>query len=130
METAYGNSPFVDAIAGGVCCYGDGEMDRPIALLQLNEVFTMRWAEENSINGDFFSVKKSDELHAAILVNMEREAEKSGISYLERLAAVSLLTDPWTPENGCLTAANKLQRRVIIEEFSREFEAIRVKGIF
>jgi len=130
METAYGNSPFVDAIAGGVCCYGDGEMDRPIALLQLNEVFTMRWAEENSINGDFFSVKKSDELHAAILVNMEREAEKSGISYLERLAAVSLLTDPWTPENGCLTAANKLQRRVIIEKFSREFEAIRVKGIF
>jgi len=130
METAYGNSPFVDAVAGGVCCYGDGEMDRPIALVQLNEVFTMRWAEENSVNGDFFSVKKSDELHAAILVDMEREAEKSGISYLERLAAVSLLTDPWTPENGCLTAANKLQRRTVIEKFSREFEAIRIKGIF
>jgi long-chain acyl-CoA synthetase len=90
----------------------------------------MRWAEENNINGDFFFVKQSNELHAAILVDMEREAEKSGISYLERLAAVSLLTDPWTPENGCLTAANKLQRRAVIEKFSQEFEAIRVKGIF
>ena len=23
----YGNSVFVDAVAGGICCYGDGDMD-------------------------------------------------------------------------------------------------------
>jgi long-chain acyl-CoA synthetase len=28
MEMIYGNSDFVDAVAGGICCYGDGEMDR------------------------------------------------------------------------------------------------------
>jgi long-subunit acyl-CoA synthetase (AMP-forming) len=52
------------------------------------------------------------------------------LSHLEKLVAVSLLTAPWTPENGCQTAANKLQRRVVIEMFSKEFEETKQKGIF
>jgi len=130
MEMTYGNSAFVDAIAGGICCYGDGDMDRPIALMQLNEVFAMQWAKSNGVEGDFESVKKSKALSDAVLADMKKEGAKGGLSHLEKLVAVAFLDEDWTPENGCLTAANKLQRRTVIQKFSEEFEATKKKGIF
>ena len=130
MEMTYGNSKFVDAIAGGICCYGDGDMDRPIALLQLSEPVTMAWAKENNVSGDFETVKESKELYDFVLADMRNEHKKANLSHLEKLVAICFLTDPWTPENGCLTAANKLQRRAVVEKFSKEFEATKAKGIF
>lgn len=130
MEMTYGNSKFVDAVAGGICCYGDGEMDRPIALMQLNQAVAMQWAKENGVEGDFEVVLKSKELHDAVLSDMKVEHVKGGLSHLEKLVALAFLTEPWTPENGCLTAANKLQRRVVVDSFPKEFEETRKKGIF
>lgn len=130
MEMAYGNSKFVDAIAGGICCYGDGDMDRPIALLQLSEPNAMAWAAANNVTGDFDTVKASKELYDAVMADLKNEHSKAGLSHLEKLVAVAFLTDPWTPENGCLTAANKLQRRAVMVSFAKEFEATKAKGIF
>jgi len=130
MEMSYGNSSFVDAINGGICCYGDGDMDRPVALMQLNEPIVMAWAAKNGIGGEWATVKDDANVYKAVLADLQAEGKKAGLSNLEKLVAVTFLTEPWTPENGCLTAANKLQRRVVIDTFSKEFEAVRVKGIF
>jgi len=129
MEMVYGNSSFVDAIGGGICCYGDGDMDRPVALLQLNQTVAMQWAFQNGVKGDFETVKNSKALYNAVMNDLLSEHKKSSLSKLEKLVAVSLLTDPWTPENGCLTAANKLERRKVIATFPQEFEAVKAKGI-
>jgi len=130
MEANYGNSSFVDAIGGGICCYGDGEMDRPIGLMQINEKVTMAWAKANGVDGDWASVLKDEKVYKAVLADLQNEGKKAGLSNLEKLVAVTFLTEPWTPDNGCLTAANKLQRRVVIDTFEKEFDAVRVKGIF
>jgi long-chain acyl-CoA synthetase len=130
MEMTYGNSSFVDAVAGGICCYGDGDMDRPIALLQLNAVVALKWAQENGVSGDIETLKKSDKLCQAVLEDMNKEHAKSELSHLEKLVGVALLTSPWTPQNGCLTAANKLQRREVIRQFEKEFEEVKKKAIF
>ena len=130
MEMTYGNSSFVDAVHGGICCYGDHDMDRPVALMQVNEVVVMKWAKQNGINDDFETLLKSDALHKAVLEEMAKEHRKSDLSHLEKLVGVALLHSPWTPENGCLTAANKLQRRAVIEQFEKEFLEVKKKGIF
>lgn len=130
MEMTFGNSSFVDAVAGGICCYGDGDMDRPVALLQLSEPYTMKWAKENGILGDFQKIMEMKELHQAVLADMHKEHAKSDLSHLEKVIAVALLVEPWTPENGCLTAANKLQRRQVVETHKKEFEHVKEKGIF
>lgn len=130
MEMTYGNSVFVDAIAGGITVYGDGDMDRPVALMQLSEPITMKWAKENGVSGEFKVVKESKELYAAVMATMLDEHKKGGLSNLEKLVGVSFLTEPWTPENGCLTAANKLQRRGVVAMFEKEFNEIKKKGIF
>lgn len=130
MEMTYGNCEFVDAIGGGICCYGDGDMDRPVALLQVSEIVAMKWAKANGVAGDFATLLKSKELNDAVLESMKLEHKKSDLSHLEKLVAVSLLNSPWTPENGCLTAANKLQRRAVVSQFQKEFQAVKQKGIF
>lgn len=130
MEMTYGNSSFVDAVAGGICCYGDGELDRPVALMQLSEAYTMKWAKDNGVSGTFEEIKSSKPLYEAIMADMKEEHGRSDLSHLEKLVAVTLLTSPWTPENGCLTAANKLQRRAVVQQFEDEFETVKKKGIF
>lgn len=130
MEMIYGNSGFVDAINGGICCYGDGDMDRPVALMQLNEPFVMKWAKEKGIAGDFKALKGSAELMSALMDDFAAEHKKGGLSYLEKLKAVTIVDEPWTPDNGCLTAANKLQRKTVIATHDAEFQEVRKKGIF
>ncbi|CAJ1966739.1 unnamed protein product [Cylindrotheca closterium] len=130
MEMVYGNSSFVDAVAGGICCYADGDMDRPVALFQLSKPITMKWAKEIGIPGDFETVKKSKDLYNAIMASFIEEHAKSDLSHIEKLKAATILTDPWTSENGCLTAASKLQRRVVVDSYPKEFEAVKKKGIF
>lgn len=130
MEMVYGNSPFVDAINGGICCYGDGDMDRPVAFMQLNEDYAMKWGKDNGVRGGIDELKTSKALYDAVLADMVKEAKKGGLTSLEKLVAVSYMPSPWTPENGCLTAANKLQRKNVIQMFEKEFEETKPKGIF
>ena len=130
MEMTFGNCEFVDAIGGGICCYGDGDMDRPVALMQVSEPVTMKWAKANGMTGDFETILKSKELYDAILESLKAEHKKSDLSHLEKLVGVALLNSPWTPENGCLTAANKIQRRAVVQQFEKEFEEVKKKGVF
>jgi len=130
MEMVYGNSNFVDAINGGICCYGDGDMDRPVAFMQLNEDYTMKWAAANGVSGNFEELKKSKVVIDAIMKDLQTEGKKGKLTNLEKLVAVSFMHTPWTPENGCLTAANKLQRKAVIQMFEKEFNETKPKGIF
>lgn len=130
MEMTFGNSNWVDAVNGGICCYGDGDMDRPVALMQLKEELAMGWAKDNGVDGDFATVMKDKRLYDAVMADMVEQHKKSDLSHLEKLVAVSLLNHPWTPENGCLTAANKLQRRAVVQEHEKEFNDLKPKGVF
>lgn len=136
MEMVYGNSVFVDAVAGGICCYGDGDMDRCVALMQIARPSSMLWAKSTGMigaeekEGDWEKVKTSKELYDHVMASLASEHANSDLSHIEKLKAVVLLDSPWTPENGCLTAANKLQRRKVIEDFATEFEEVKQKGIF
>ncbi len=79
---------------------------------------------------DFGELRKIKELYDAVLADLHNECKKSRLSHLEKIVAVAFIVDPWTPDNGCLTAANKLQRRAVIAMHQKEFEETRKKGIF
>jgi len=130
MEMVFGNSDFVDAVSGGITVYGDGDMDRPVALMQLKMDYTMKWAKDNGVEGDFESLLKNEKVYAAVMKDMLAQHKNSDLSHLEKLVAICLLNDPWTPENGCLTAANKLQRKQVIQSFETDFNELKPKGIF
>lgn len=130
MEIVYSGSDFVDALAGGVCVYADGDMDRPVALVELNQKLALDWAKENGVFEDIETLKSNKDLNKAVLESLNAEHAKSDLSHIEKLSGVVLLTEHWTVENGRLTAANKLQRRHVVTQFSKEFEEVKQKGIF
>lgn len=130
MEMCYNNSVFVDAKNGGCCCYGDGDMDRPIAVIQINLATVKSWMKENGITDSIEKVTKSKALYDAVLADMVKEHKNAGLARNEKLVAIGLVIDPWTPENGCLTAANKLQRRAVKEKHEALFDELIKKGIF
>mmetsp|Transcript_2515 Transcript_2515/g.5541 ORF Transcript_2515/g.5541 Transcript_2515/m.5541 type:complete len:716 (-) Transcript_2515:55-2202(-) len=130
MEMCYNNSSFVDAATGGVCCYGDGDMDRPVAVIQLNANTVKNWMKQNGITDDISKVNESKALYDAVLADMVKLHKEAGLGRNEKLVAIAFLSDPWTPENGCLTAANKLQRRAVKEKHEKLFDVLIQKGIF
>lgn len=66
MELVYSSSAFVDAVNGGIMCYGDGKcryrhssrasmvmysgtLDRPVAMVQVNRDNLEKWANTNNV---------------------------------------------------------------------------------
>lgn len=54
--------------------------------------------------------------------------KKNGFKPMELLGGVVLTTDEWTPENGMLTAAQKIQRKKIADKYKAEIDEV-YKGI-
>merc|ERR1711988_1671714 len=127
---------------GGTMCYGDGDMDRPVAFVQCNMAKLAQWADAEGIS--YNSMKQLAQLPAAkkaVLDDLLNEGKRGGLSPIELLAAVVLLTgegeeaDPvsltskWTPENGALTATRKLNRNTIKGAMETEFNTLKAAGI-
>jgi long-chain acyl-CoA synthetase len=124
MEAVYGTSTFVDAKQGGIMVHGDGDIDRPVAIVQANMFEIKKWAERQSIQGDDDALCKNDKVVAMVLNDMKAIA-KGKLAVNEVLTAIALIPgtgsaifpgddkSPWTPENGFLTASNKIDRNSI-----------------
>merc|ERR1712066_1072434 len=115
MEKEYSTSPYVDGVDGGIMCYGDGEMDRPVALVQVNAASLRKWAQENGRSDDIEKLCPDPVVEKLVLSSLLAAGKAGGLGSLEILCAIALIpgtgasvgaasaTSPWTPENGCLT---------------------------
>jgi len=108
MNGAFNNSPFVDKEHGGTCAYADDTLDRPVALVQADEHAIMAKAKDLGISGDFGSVCKDGKMRQVVLESLNAEGKKVGLGSLEVLAGVALIAQPWSPDDGTLTATLKL----------------------
>jgi len=140
MEATYSQSVYVNGVNGGLMCYGDGDMDRPVALVQAADFELKKWADATGI-----AYTSLEDLcanpQAAEHVKADLNAIAKGhLGNNELLAAVALLPGtadpesagldaPWTPENQYLTASNKLNRKPILKGFDAIMKDLRVKGI-
>jgi long-chain acyl-CoA synthetase len=145
MEKEYSTSPYVSGANGGLLCYGDSDMDRPVAFVVADEKKLQQYADENGISYASFEALCADEaMNTEVLRSLVAAGKAGKLGSNEILAGVLLLPgtgaketippafeDPWTPENGMLTASNKLQRKPIIKEYGAKgrMEALKAKGI-
>lgn len=69
----------------------------------------------------------SDKKAAGVVLKLCNAAGKqNGLKGMELLEAVVLTPEEWTPENGLVTAAQKIQRKKIAETYKDE---IKVRGL-
>jgi len=122
MECKFGNSLYVDALAGGMMVYADGSMDRSVAFVQANKKELVAWAEANGVPSDYPALLKNDKARAFVWNDLITTGKAGGLGELETLFNITLLDgsmgdgpDAWTPANGALTAINKIQRKAVVK---------------
>ena len=64
----------------------------------------------------------SEKVNELIWKECNAIGKKNGFRSIEILQAVILTADEWTPENGLVTAAQKIQRKKIAEAFAVEIQ--------
>jgi len=142
MEREYSTSAFVNGVAGGCMCYGDGDMDRPVAFVQVNLAELKKWASSNDVHYDNLEeLCKNPAAEKAVLDSLLSAGKSGGLAVNEMLCAVGLIsghgpaegipnqTSPWTSENGGLTASNKLNRKPIQVTYAKMLDALKKKAI-
>jgi len=132
MEAVYSTSMYVNALAGGIMVHGDGDLDRPIALVQADISKLLPWAKANGITmalNATGSVEPAALCSNSAVVGMVlkdlNQIAHGRLASNERLQDIALIpgtgshefpgseTSTWTPENGFLTASNKIDRNSI-----------------
>lgn len=141
MEKEYATSAFVNGVHGGVMCYGDGDMDRPVALVQVNTVELEKWATAQGT--PYKSMEELCKLPVAenmVLGSLNAAGKAGDLAANEILCAIALIpgtgpmegdataTSPWTAENGGLTASNKLNRKPIQMTYATLLDPLRKRA--
>lgn len=54
--------------------------------------------------------------------------ESGGLTSIEKLAGIGLVCEPWTAQNKCLTATNKISRHGVIARDGELLEKVKEKG--
>lgn len=65
---------------------------------------------------------QNDKVKELVLKECNAIGKKNGFKPMETLEAVILTPEEWTPENGLVTAAQKIQRKIIAEKFAAEIK--------
>ncbi|KAJ7778653.1 long-chain-fatty-acid-CoA-ligase [Mycena maculata] len=122
LESTYKSCNYVTNIC--VCATSDAKA--PIAIIVPHEA-NLRAALRSSDIGVDASAHLPElcadrRVASLVLKECNSVGKKSGFKAMETLSAVILTPDNWTPENGLLTAAQKIQRTLIARKFDAEIK--------
>lgn len=124
LETVYRSCNIVS----NICVHASPEAKQPIAIIIPHEQ-NLRHTLESQSNGIDATAPLSDLCHnkavqELVLKECNAVGKKNGLKSMETLEAVILTAEEWTPENGLVTAAQKLQRTKVAKHFEKEIKEI------
>ncbi|GAA5902462.1 uncharacterized protein JCM6883_001417 [Sporobolomyces salmoneus] len=125
LESKYKSSPLVT----NICVHADSNANKPMAIIVPNESAVRKLASDQSLHSSANSCEwkelcQDSKVSKAVLQELLSVGKKSGLKPIEMLQCVVLAPEEWTPQNGFLTAAQKLQRKVILKEFEQEIKEV------
>lgn len=122
LESIYRSNSYVL----NICCYADENKAKPIGIIVPNEKNVLELAKElKLISGDvedLSTVLTNKKLTSRILKSILETGKSQGLAGIELLANVVLVEEEWTPQNGFVTSAQKLQRKKILNENKDQVE--------
>lgn len=120
LESVYRSSPAVQ----NIMVHGDGEHSRPIAVVYVNEAAVKEMASAAGVDPNEPGLLKDKTVVGTVLKDLLAQAKGAGLSGLETVAGVVLTDDEWTPQNGLVTATQKVNRRACREKYQNDIEAV------
>lgn len=101
-------------LVGNLCVYASAEAKQPLGIIFPHEHNLKRTLSSDASLHDLCNDKAAKE---KVLQEVNAVGKKNGLKQVELLCAVILTPEEWTPENGLLTAAHKIQRSKITNAF-------------
>ncbi|KAF3761985.1 acetyl-CoA synthetase-like protein [Cryphonectria parasitica EP155] len=118
LESVYRSSKAVQ----NIMVHGDSEHPRPIAVIFVNEPAVKDIARAAGVHPDEHGMLKDKSVTDAVLKDLLAQGKAAGLSDLELVTGVVLTDEEWTPQNGLVTATQKVNRRACREKYKTDIE--------
>ncbi|GME73215.1 unnamed protein product [Ambrosiozyma monospora] len=125
LESIYRSNSAVS----NICCYADETKVKPIAIVVPNEPVVKKIAVQLGLADSIDNAHISDlindkKLCSYITKDLVKTGKEHGLAGIELILGVVILDDEWTPENGYVTSAQKLQRKKILASVQDRVDAL------
>ncbi|KAJ9167087.1 hypothetical protein P3X46_021764 [Hevea brasiliensis] len=121
VEAVLTVSPYVE----NMMLHADPFHSYCVALVVASQPALEEWASKQGIAfSDFADLCEKKETMKEVQASFLKEAKKSRLEKFEIPAKIKLLSNPWTPESGLVTAALKIKREAIRKAFSEELSKL------
>ncbi|OCH87696.1 long-chain-fatty-acid-CoA-ligase [Obba rivulosa] len=122
LESVYKSSNLV----GNICVHGDSNAKQPMAIIIPHEANLRHELQNIGINADapLADLCHDSRVEELVLKSCNAAGKKAALKPMEILQAVVLTADEWTPENGIVTAAQKVQRRKVAERYKDDIKRV------
>ncbi|KAI8613677.1 hypothetical protein BC830DRAFT_1131009 [Chytriomyces sp. MP71] len=118
----------VAAVVSNICVHADSEQTYAVALIFPIEAQLRQLAATINVpdaeNVDFAELCENKEVRAEVLKTLKGIAKSVGFKPAEVVGQVWLCHEEWSPVNGLLTAAMKLQRKAIQNRYKKEIASM------
>jgi long-chain acyl-CoA synthetase len=107
-----------------ICCHAEANKNKPIAIIIPAEPLLKQLAESNGVTGKSYEDLCQDKkVNGLVLKELQNAGKSGGLAGIELIDGVVLSSDEWTPENGLVTSAQKLNRKGLLEKYKKEVDA-------
>ncbi|BGP11775.1 long-chain fatty acid-CoA ligase [Rhodotorula toruloides] len=120
-------------LVSNICVHADPSASRPMAIIVPHEqnLRTSLSANPHLVDGKSVDsldwatdVCANDKVKKHVLEELVATGRGAGLKPLETLQTVLLAKEEWTPQNGMLTPAQKLQRKSILQSFGGDIKKV------
>ncbi|KAF2662685.1 acetyl-CoA synthetase-like protein [Lophiostoma macrostomum CBS 122681] len=119
LESVYRSVP----VTANICVYAASDEAKPVAIIVPAEPALKKIAQENGVEGEHLEELVHDEkINTAVLKQLQSQGQKAGLAAFEIVQGVVLAEEEWTPQNGMTTAAQKLNRKSILNKYQKEVD--------
>ncbi|KAL3513618.1 hypothetical protein ACH5RR_026335 [Cinchona calisaya] len=117
VEAAVIVSPYID----NIMVHADPFHSYCVALVVASQATIEDWASKKGIKyADFSDLCQKEETVKEVHNSLIKAAKAARLEKFEIPAKIKLLSEPWTPESGLVTAALKIKRESIRKAFSED----------
>ncbi|KAL8736189.1 MAG: hypothetical protein Q9166_000344 [cf. Caloplaca sp. 2 TL-2023] len=113
------------SLVANICVYAAEDKNKPLAIVVPVEA-ALKWlAKQNSISGDTLEgLASNKELRQFALKEIQDVGKKGGLMGIEIIDGLVIAKEEWTPQNGLVTSAQKVNRKAILQKYQGEVDAV------
>ncbi|KAL9026218.1 MAG: hypothetical protein Q9196_005086 [Gyalolechia fulgens] len=112
------------SLVANICVFAAEDKNKPIAIIVPVEAALQSLAKQNGIDADSLSSLASNKkLRELALQKIQNEGRSGGLTGIEIVDGIVIVRDEWTPQNGFVTSAQKLNRKAILQRYKDDIDA-------